>query len=256
MMDEQDKHLNQIIAALRKYPKDSREWRKATHQLLIEIQNLPGLARCSHPDYPEVLNDTLLQVTQRICQEFHSSSDSLAADLRGWVNIALRLKFKVKDLYSSVSSRSTDSSKSKNHAKAFKEEGRKPPISIDVPIQYGSGQTFADVLTDENPFNLETLEAEIEEWQRAKNKKNMGSKLWQYIQEDPEGRLSKCASRKHPDCNCQLLSQRLYLKNPPDNLQKIAREFNIPYTTVVSHWKERAFPLLKVIALELGYQPE
>jgi hypothetical protein len=44
-------------------------------------------------------------------------------------------------------------------------------------------------------------------------------------------------------------------KNPPDKLAVIARECQINYPTLVSHWKLKGIPLLQKIAIQLGYQP-
>ncbi len=72
-MDEQDEYLRQIIAAVGQHPGGSLERRKAMHQLLSYVQRLPGLARCSHPEYPDVLNATLTMVSIRV-QEFQPRS--------------------------------------------------------------------------------------------------------------------------------------------------------------------------------------
>lgn len=234
-MDEQDERLDQIIAAVRQHPEPSLEWRKAMDQLLSYIPRLPGLARCSHLDYPEVLNDTLALVGKKI-QEFRPVSDSLSNSLVVWINYKLRHKYRVLELYQ----HSPDS-----------------PISIDnqACIEAGSRETFAEKLPDPRPSTIWELEDEIERWQQQQKIESIGSKLRRYIEQDPEGKLRRCVSRKYPDCNCHLLSQRLYLRNPPDNLATFASQFNIPYQTVVSHWKKKGLPLLQAIAIEIGYSP-
>lgn len=61
-MNERDERLGKLIEAVRQHPSGSLSWRKAMNQLLIEIQQLPGLARSAHPDYLEALDDTLLKL--------------------------------------------------------------------------------------------------------------------------------------------------------------------------------------------------
>lgn len=234
VMDEQDELLQQLITVVTQYPNGSREWRKAMYHLLSSIQTLPGLARRAHPDYPEVLNVTLDSVSQNIW-EFQPRSSSLTKDFVNWINYRLRHKYRVLELNQNASSKL---------------------ISIDSPVSTKPGsKTFADRLADPRPSNIWELEAEIEQWQQQQTTESIGRRLRQYIEQDPEGKLRSCASRRYPKCNGHLLSQRKYLQNPPDNLAKFAREFEIPYITVVKHWTNRALPLLQTIALEFGYNP-
>ncbi|HEY9652310.1 MAG TPA: hypothetical protein V6C95_16750, partial [Coleofasciculaceae cyanobacterium] len=77
----------------------------------------------------------------------------------------------------------------------------------------------------------------------------------QYIKQDPEQKLRQCHPKASPNCNCQLLSQRISLKSPPDKFSQLARELNINYQTLVQHWKRSCLPLLQTIAINLGYEP-
>jgi len=232
-MDKQDEYLRQIIAAVRQHPDGSLERRKAMHQLLSCVQRLPRLAKCSHPDYPDVLNATLAIVNTQF-QEFQPCSDSLSSSLATWINYRLRHKYRILELYQQNSSHTLSIDNS-----ILKEEGRK--------------QSFTALVADPHPCNLWEIEAQIEQWQQQGKYVSVGVKMWQYIDQDPEGRLRDCHPRQKPECNCQLLSQRMLLKNLPDKLPAFAREFNIPYQTLVSHWKNRGLPLLQTIARELGY---
>ena len=72
-----------------------------------------------------------------------------------------------------------------------------------------------------------------------------------YVEQDPENRLTNCYPRQAPHCHCQCLGVRLLLQEPPDRLSTLAREFNINYQTLSSHWKRKCLPLLREIAL--GY---
>lgn len=203
------------------------------HQVLSYVQRLPGLARCSHPNYPDVLNATLVMVSTRI-QEFQPCSDSLSSSLAAWINYRLRHKYRILELYrhNSCDTLSLDNS-------ILIEEGRK--------------ETFTALVADPHPCTIWEIEAQIEQWQQQEKYVSVGVNMWQYIEQDPEGRLRSCHPRQNPECNCQLLSQRMLLKNPPDKLPAFAKEFNIPYPTLVSHWKNKGLPLLQAIARELGY---
>ena len=230
-MDEDD--LLKIITSVCQHPDGSWKWRKAMHQLLSYIQRLPGLASCSHSDYPEVMNDTLALVRERI-QEFQPAPSSLTSSLVNWINYKLRHKYRILELYQPAPSNL---------------------LSLDnlVWTEEGSRETFADFVPDPRPSSIWELEDQIEQWQQQQRTESIGTKLRHYIEQDPESKLRSCVSRKHPECNCHLLSQRLYLRNPPDNLARFANEFNIPYPTVVAHWKKKGLPLLQEIARELGY---
>lgn len=80
-------------------------------------------------------------------------------------------------------------------------------------------------------------------------------KLKRYIEQDPEENLRTCHPRGRPDCNCQVLSQKIILANPPNEIKKIAENLAIPYQTLLSHWSRKCLPILRKIALDLGYQP-
>ena len=215
-MDEQDEYLRQIIAALRQHPNGSREWKTAMRQLLSYVQRLPGLAKCSHPDYPEVLSETLTLVSKQI-QEFQPCYDSLLSSLAGWINKKLRHKYRTLELY---------------RANPF------VTLSLDHPIKYEEdpGGTFTELIPDPQPSTIWEIEAQIEQWQKQEKNVSVGNKIWHYIEQDPQRRLRSCHPRQNPECNCQLLSQRILLKNPPDKLPELAKKFNIPYQTLVSHW--------------------
>jgi len=232
-MDEQDEYLRQIIAAVRQHPDGSLERRKAMHQLLSYVQRLPGLAKCSHPDYSDVLSATLVMVSIRI-HEFQPRSNSFSSSLATWINYSLRHKYRILELYQNNSS---------------------DTLSLDNPIldEEGRKETFTALVADPHPCTIWEIEAQIEQWQQQEKNVSVGVKMWQYIEQDPEGRLRSCHPRQNPECNCQLLSQRMLLKNPPDKLPAFAKEFNIPYQTLVYHWKNKGLPLLQTIARELGY---
>ncbi|MHC0067140.1 hypothetical protein ACWATR_30240 [Nostoc sp. UIC 10890] len=228
-MDDLDQRLNILIAEIRQQPPNSRKWRLSMHRLLLEIQQLPGLAKSSHQNYPEILNRTLEKVSNNI-SEFQPYSNSVAKSLVKWVNAYLRLR--MKDLYC---------------------PDKNAPLSLDAPIALDFGEiTLLDNLPN---FTLSGLDSLIENSQRETTQR-IGLELELYIEQDPEGKLKNSYSGSSVGCNCQFLSQRRVLKEPPDKIADIARDLSIPYTTVNSHWKRKCEPILQKIAEDLGYKKE
>ncbi|MCP2730184.1 hypothetical protein [Limnofasciculus baicalensis] len=254
-MTQRDRYLRQLIETVCQEPKNSLRWRKAMNQLLLEIQQLPGLTKSNHPDYDEVLDDTLLKLAEEI-QEFEPKHSSIETSLVGWINIKLRLKYEVRELHS----QSITSSKNRSHPQGAKEEfnaqARKQPLSLDVPIGEEGSETFGSQLPAKSPCNLWEVQSAIAKDQKEQENERIGIKLKQYIEQDPERRLQSCHPRPYPNCNCQILSQRLLLKYPPDKMVDIARDLEVNYNTLNWHWKNRGIPLLQEIAKNLGYQPD
>jgi hypothetical protein len=250
-MNERDERLGKLIEAVRQHPSGSLSWRKAMNQLLIEIQQLPGLARSAHPDYLEALDDTLLKLGDEI-QEFEPRQPSLEKSLVAWINLKLRLKYEVRDLHASQQTRAKNP---KNPQAEFQEQVRKPPLSLDVPLGDEGSETLSDRLAASVPCTLLEIEAQTGREQEQQKNQRIGVQLKQYIDQDPEGKLRRCHPQAYPECNCQILSQRLLLKYPPDKLAIVARDLNINYNTLTWHWKNKALPLLQAIARSLGYQP-
>ena len=252
-MDQQDKQLSQWITTVCQAPKGSLVWRKAMNQLLRAIQHLPGLARSSHPDYFEALNDTLVRLSEDI-QSFNPTGTSVAHSLTAWINRKLRLKYQVRELHSPPRDRAKSANKTAQTE--FKKQARQPPLSLDRPINPEGSETFGEQLSDPKPATLWELEDAIAQAQKQQETHRIGLELAQYIERDPEHRLRHCHPRSHPTCHCQMLSQRLLLKHPPDKLAKLAREFGINYHTLNWHWKHKSIPLLQSIAKNLGYQSD
>jgi hypothetical protein len=237
-MDDQDDYryledtLRQLVQVLQHIQKGSREWRKAMNQLLGWIPTLPKLARCTHPSYPDVLNETLELIFEKI-QEFRPRLASVTHSFVAWINYKLRHKYRVLELCR-----------------------EQPALSLDTEIFEGESKTtFVELLADPHPSTIWELEEKIACWQQQENSKRIGKQLWNYIQRDPDGRLRNCVSRGHPHCSCQEIAIRLYLGTPPQKLPKIAEELNIPYQTLIYQWKNKFHPLLQTIAREFGYSP-
>jgi hypothetical protein len=246
-MNDRDEQLRRLIEAVQHHSPGSVAWRKALNRLIIEIQQLPGLARSTHPDYGEAWNDVMMRLGNEI-QTFEPTQASLTQSLTTWINLKLRLKYAVRELHSPDGS----TTEPKTAKTAFKQQSQKQPLSLDAPVGTEGSSSFVDQLPDPNPATLWELEEAIQQAQEQQQRTQIGTQLTHYINTDPENRLKTCHPQAHPDCHCQMLSQRLLLKQPPDRLAAIAREFNINYHTLNWHWKHRGLPLLQAIAQEIA----
>ncbi len=230
-MDEQ---LRQLIATVCQHPNGSLERRKAMHRLLIQLQQLPGLLKSTHPDYLDALNRTWEWVSRNICSTFELRTPSIQESLVKWLNGYLY--WRIKDVVSPAASIA---------------------ISLDKIIgDHEQGTPLVEQLSETglNTPTLSGLNGHIERLEKEKIQR-IGLDLERYIQQDPEKKLRNCYPRAHPNCNCQLLSQRRYLKDPPDSFQNIAQELNMKSTQLTNHWYGRCKPLLQEIAEDLGYLP-
>lgn len=252
-MTDRDERLRTLIETVQQQPPKSLPWRRAMNRLLIEIQQLPGLARSPHPDYAQALDDALMRLGQEI-NTFEPRQPSLEKSLTAWINLKLRLKYEVRELHSPPRSRSQSSQTSSRVE--FKQQAQKPPLSLDATLDAEGGVSFGERLPAPGAYTLWDLEEKIQQEQEQRRTLRIGTQLQSYIKADPDRELQLCHPQAHPDCHCQMLSQRLLLKHPPDRLSAIAREFNINYHTLNWHWKNRGLPLLQTIAKKLGYQPD
>ncbi|MEG4923428.1 hypothetical protein [Microcoleus sp. F10-C6] len=199
------------------------------NKLLLEIQQLPGLKKSVHQDYPEALNRTFEWVSREIAN-FVPRPPSISTSLVNWINGYLG--WRIKDLYS---------------------PDKDAPISLDAPIAVDAGETTRlELLPD---FTLSGLDGAIEIAQKETTQR-IGLQLELYIEQDPEGKLKNSYPGSYAECNCQFLSMRRVLKDPPDRFQDLATELKVNYTTLNSHWKRKCVLSLQEIARALGYEQE
>ena len=228
-MDDLDRRLSALIAEVRQHPAPSKKWRTAMNKLLLQIQQLPGLKKSSHPDYPEALNRTFEWVSREIAK-FEPRQSSVSKSLLNWINVYLG--WRIKDLSS---------------------PDKDAPISLDAPIAADIGKTTRlELLPD---FTLSGLDGMIESAQKETTQR-IGLQLELYIEQDPEGKLKNSYPGSYQECNCQFLSKRRVLKEPPDKFKDLAKELNVKYTTLNSHWDRKCKPSLQEIARTLGYEQE
>lgn len=228
-----DERLKQMIEAVCQHPAGSLQWRKAIHRLLVELQQLPGLLKSSHPDYLQALNLTWEKVSRDICKDFEPHSQSLQQSLVNWINSYLY--WRLKDLHSLKVTY---------------------PVSLDRPFGKEGSISLIEQLSDTglNTPSLSGIDAYIEQLQQQ-TLQRLSLKIEYYIEQDPHKKLQNCYPHAYPCCHCQLLSQRRYLKEPPDTFQNIAQALNMPLKQLTNHWYGRCKPLLQEISKELGYQP-
>ncbi|BDI15889.1 hypothetical protein ANSO36C_16910 [Nostoc cf. commune SO-36] len=242
-MDEQLKKLIDDVCC---YPDPSPERQKALNRLLMLIQQLPGIYKSGHQDYLEALNQTWEWMSRKICEfEVRSPSDSVRVASRRegvspsfqqslvtWINGYL--KWRIKDLYIADS----------NYI-----------ISLDRLTRNDEGDetTLLNILPDRQSesISLDLLDIKIAQIQEVE-RQCLGQRIWQYIEQDQEGKLKASHPRKNPECHCHLLTMRLLLKQPPHKIADIARELNISNQTLYSHWKKNCLPLLKDIGMNFG----
>lgn len=253
----EDERLRQLIAAVCQCSDGSLEWRKAMSRLLIFIQGLPEYSRYSNLDCPDDLLDALNQTWEwlsRNIKHFEPRTASLRGDLVRWINGYLYWRVRDLDLPDPLPGKQLSYSLDAAMPSSFaNEDGNVREQTTWLERVSDRGQLLG---TPSNPQILSGLEAYIEQLQQQ-SEQYLVQKLAFYIEQDPERQLQDCYPRRHQECNCQVLSQRLLFifKNPPDKLTDIARESHINYQTLVSHWKLKGLPLLRRIATELGYQP-
>lgn len=224
-MDEQ---LQDLIEQISRFETGSPQGQKALNRLLILIQQLPGLYRSSHPDYPEAFNRTLEWVSQNL-KSFVKRSPSVEKSLVIWINGYLR--WRVRDLYASD--------------RLYESLDR--PLSNDK----GDSTTLAEQLTT---TTLSLVELKIAALQEGK-RQSQGRAIEKYIREDPKEQLANSHPKKYPQCNCQLLAIELLLEEPPNKISNISRELNISNQTLYSHWKKKCLPILQEIARSFGEKP-
>lgn len=211
--------LIQLIQEICHNPVESRQRRKAMNKLLLELQYLPGLYKSAHPDYLDALNKTWIWVNKNICEKFDLNADSVETRLLKWINT--HLKYRVKDL------------RYNSHPKEVALDNITPP-------------------TTPTSNDIDSIIADIE----RQEKQDISQKIKDYINNDPDQLLTNCHPKNNSQANCQILSQRLLLKQPPDKMSHLATDLNINNQTLNSHFKRNCLKHLQTIAKQLGYNHE
>jgi hypothetical protein len=242
-MDEQEKQLCYLLDALQQHPKNSTEWRRIMHRLLVFLQSLPEFNKYVQPGRPAYFLEALNLTWEWVCREIHTfqpRSDSRRKDIVRWINGYLYWRVRDLSVKAGKSERSLDEPLPNN-------DNDEMTTWLDRVLASGelAGKNF-------QPPPLSGLTVYIEK-QQAKALQDCALKLELYIETDPDDKLRKSHPRNFPNCNSQLLAQRMLLKHPPDKLSEISREFTINYQVLNSHWKRKTLPLLRELAIQFGY---
>ncbi|MCC3529561.1 MAG: hypothetical protein JGK21_21630 [Microcoleus sp. PH2017_22_RUC_O_B] len=212
----QDEQLCQLILTICSQPRDSLQRRKSMNRLLLKVQRLPNLSKSFHPDALEAVNKTWEWLDNNL-HNFHPRSSPIRDSLVTWINGNLR--YRIRDLYAA-----------------------KPPNMVSLDVIKRS-QFYHPYLASFDAY-IEQLEAEANQ--------SLARNIAQYINRDPEAKLRKCYPKNRPDCNCQIIVQRLFLQPSPEKLSVIARQLNINTQTIHSFWRRTGFPKVRSIALEIA----
>jgi hypothetical protein len=221
---------DELLAEVLQAPPHSPIRSKAFSALVRYLQHLPGIKKVDHQDYLLALNQTWEWLNREIDKFQRSNNGSLEQDLTRWINGYL--KWRIRDLY-------------------FPQTTDPPILSLNASMT-DTGETYLSLLS-ENGFlgvKLSSLDQSVANIQQQETREIV-DKIENWIATDPDQELQSSHLKNHPQCHCQFLSQRLLLQDPPDKLAKIARDLDISYQTLVSHWKRNCLELLKNKALNL-----
>ena len=253
-----DEQLRQLLQLLKDSQEGSKEQERLKNQLCQLIPHLPGIRknRDANPniDFDGAVNEAYGGFFKTLPRFFRE------IDLDNIADNALQTR--VVKLFNTIVKRKVYDQYRKLERQPF-------TFSLDAPTKSKKGEQFDSegVADDTTVIGIEQL---IEQ-EQAKNERRIGRQLWQYIEDDPRGELRNSYPnekidkkkpnnpenrRPRPDANSHVLALRLLLQDPPDKLSEIARELNIDYQTLSSHWKRTGLALVKEIALKFGYQPE
>jgi hypothetical protein len=199
------------------------------NKLVREIQTFKGFLRDSHPRYPEAWNESLCIFCEKI-DRFEAKRESIEISIRGFINAVLRNK--IYDLY--------------------RRDG-KEPRSLEDPFPGSDGDwTLLDVIPETNGFGVPlSLLDQLILQQQAQQRQQLALRMAEYVHMDPDSRLRNCRLRKCPEIHAQMLTLRLLLKEPPDRMLHISKEYGVNNPTITQQWQRLCLPLLKKIACEL-----
>ncbi|MEK0194501.1 hypothetical protein [Microcoleus anatoxicus] len=208
-----DERLCKLIIAICSESRDNPQRRKLVDRLLRQLQLLPKISKVSHPYYLEALNKTWQWLDNHL-HEFNPRRSPIQASLTTWVNAHLR--YRIHDLYATKSQK---------------------VLSLDLDALERSG-FYNDC--------LDGLDIEIERIERQE-KQALAWTIAQYIDRDPEQKLRRCHPKNRPDCNCQIIAQKLFFQQSPEKMAAIARQLNIKTQTIYSFWKRTGLSKLQGI---------
>jgi hypothetical protein len=252
-----DEKLRELLQLLKDSQEGSNEQKRLTNELILLIPQLTGFRKTPDPNPNIDFEGAVNEAYGGFFKTFPTFLHQLDLD-----NIAEQLRERLVRRFNQIIQNKV--------ADQYRKLGKQPfTVSLNAPIQGNEGEEFDSegVLDDTTEHGIEQL---IER-EQAEKIQHIGRKLRQYIEEDPTGELRKNYPnekidkkrpntrdnlRPRPDANCHVLAQRLLLKDPPDDLSAIAREFKISRPTLDSQWKRKGQEHVKKMATNFGYEPE
>jgi len=229
--------LVETIQEVCQHPPNSLQRRKAINKLLREIQQLPKLGKSGDIHRLDAFNQTCEYVNRNVCQKFDRTQPNVEKRFVQWFN---------KTFYWRL-----------HNLKNPPEKKRVKFLSLDRTLGESQNTKLIDLLTTDglNPHHRDGLDIYIEQIEKTRQE-DLSSQIENYFTEDPDKKLGNCHPKKSPQCNCQYIVKRHLLQNPADKLSTLAKDLNIAYQTLNSHWKRKCLPRLQEIAVELGYSHE
>ena len=216
-------------------PSMTREQKqRAQNRLLLYIQNSPMLYKASHIEYLDAL-DRAFEWLLRHLDEFKPRPNmSVEKSFFKWFNTTLGKR--VLDL---------------------KEHRKNKTLCLDSMSNSAQNVSWIEQMSDSNSATpkLSGLDGHIEQLKKAKEIIII-DELEQYVDSDPEDKLKSLHPRSRRECNCQILSQEVLFKDPPEKFSTLSKKLDINYQTLKSHWEAKCKPCLQQIAHSLGYSPD
>lgn len=209
-----DENLRELIIQVCSHPCGSWDRRRSMNRLLMAVQRLPKLSRSSHPDYWDAFSITWEWLDKNL-HNFSPNSSPLRDSFVTWINGFLR--YRIKDLYAK----------------------KNPPLTY-----------LGDTEYDQIPGCFSGFNSAIEQLEAEENK-SWARAIEQYIERDPEAELRGCHPRNRPDCNSQILAQKLFLQPAPEKMTALAKQLNISPQTLDSFWRRKGRLHLQAIAREI-----
>lgn len=214
-----DELLCELILGICSESLDIPQRRKLVDRLFRKLQLSPKLSKVSHPYYYEAQNNTWLWLNKHL-HEFNPQRSPIQASLVTWVKGNLR--YRIQDLYTRKNGKNQNT------------------LSLDCLESSKFYKGF-----------LDGWDAEIERIEREE-KQALARDIANYFKGDPQQELRNCHPRNRPDCNCQIIAQKLLLDESPAKMSTIARQLNIKEPTIRSFWRRTGFLKVQEIARKIA----
>jgi hypothetical protein len=237
----EDEKLESLILAVWAAQKPSFTHRRSIEQLVKYAgavfkqqfkfnKKWRNYAQAADPVYSrDVQFDALVYLSQNI-DEFIPEGKSIKSSLRAWIE------------FNAINKGIDDYRK--------RERQDLKPLSIDGFKDCDKEENTTLEIKDDREEGLDAIFAKLD--------RQFYPLFLKYLQTDPEGKMAGCAMGA-TRCNCFILVQLMYFRQPPLNQTQAAAELEfindrgeIIHQGLRSHWKRNCLPLLKEIAVEIA----